>query len=115
MPPPTVEDRLLDVQEVLGEIDDMLKGISFERFEADMMLRMATERCLEILCKAARRLPDEVRKGAQGIDWRRINDFANLLRHAYHATNVDVVWNIVQDHLPPLKAFVELRVRAFSK
>jgi uncharacterized protein with HEPN domain len=44
-----------------------------------------------------------------------MNDFANLLRHAYHATNVDIVWNIVRDHLPTLKAFVEARARISSK
>ena len=41
-----------------------------------------------------------------------MNDFANLLRHAYHATKVDIVWDIVQRHLPPLKAFVERQMRS---
>jgi uncharacterized protein with HEPN domain len=40
-----------------------------------------------------------------------MNDFANLLRHAYHSTEVDVVWKIVQNDLPPLKAFVERSIR----
>jgi uncharacterized protein with HEPN domain len=40
--------------------------------------------------------------------------FGNLLRHAYHATNVDIAWDIVQNHLPPLKSFVERRIRASS-
>ena len=44
-----------------------------------------------------------------------MNDFANLLRHAYHATKVDIVWDIVQNHLPRLKAFVELRTRSRDK
>ncbi|WP_338025573.1 HepT-like ribonuclease domain-containing protein [Bradyrhizobium zhanjiangense] len=39
-------------------------------------------------------------------------DFGNHLRHAYHATDVGIVWDIVQDHLPPLKSFVERCIRA---
>ncbi|MBV8697173.1 HepT-like ribonuclease domain-containing protein [Bradyrhizobium sp.] len=112
--PPSVEDRLRDILGAIGEIDRMLEGVGLERFKVDTMRRMATERHLEIICEAARRLPDEVKQGAPAIDWRRMNDFANLLRHAYHATNVDIVWGIVQDHLPRLKAFAELRMRAIE-
>ena len=109
--PPSVEDRLRDILEAIAEIDALLEGISLERFSAEMTRRMATERYLEIVCEAARNVPDEIKKSAPEIDWRRMNDFANLLRHAYHATKVDIVWDIVQRHLPPLKAFVERQVR----
>jgi uncharacterized protein with HEPN domain len=44
-----------------------------------------------------------------------MNDFANLLRHAYHSTKADAVWNIIQNHLPPLKSFVERRIQAAGK
>lgn len=40
-----------------------------------------------------------------------MNNFANLLRHAYHSTKVDVVWDIVQTHLPPLKSFIKHGIR----
>lgn len=33
-------------------------------------------------------------------------DFGNVLRHAYHSTNVETVWDIVQNDLAPLKSFV---------
>jgi uncharacterized protein with HEPN domain len=41
-------------------------------------------------------------------------DFGNRLRHAYHATDVNIVWDIVQNHLPPLKSFVERRIHGAS-
>jgi uncharacterized protein with HEPN domain len=44
-----------------------------------------------------------------------MNDFANLPRHAYHSTTVDTVWNIIQNHLPPLKSFVERQIQADGK
>jgi uncharacterized protein with HEPN domain len=72
---------------------------------------MATERYLEIVCEAAKNLPDQVKQATPDIDWRKMNDFANLLRHAYHATKVEIVWDIIQNHLPPLRAFAELRIR----
>jgi uncharacterized protein with HEPN domain len=110
--PPSVEDRLKDILEAITEIDAMLAGMGLEQFSADNLRRMATERYLEIVCEAARNLPDQVRQATSEIDWRKMNDFANLLRHAYHSTNVEIVWDIIQNHLPRLKAFVELQIRA---
>jgi uncharacterized protein with HEPN domain len=49
------------------------------------------------------------------IDWRKMVNFANLLCHAYHDTDITVVWNIIQNHLPPLKSFVERRIREMGK
>ncbi|MGJ5177317.1 HepT-like ribonuclease domain-containing protein [Bradyrhizobium oligotrophicum] len=110
--PPTVEDRLRDILEAIAEIDDLLAGTDFVQFAADKMRRMATERYLEIVCEAARHLSDDVKQDAPEIEWQRMVDFGNRLRHAYHATDVAVVWSITRDHLPPLKAFVERRIRA---
>ena len=113
--PPTVEDRLRDILEAIVAINEMIGSISLEQFGADNMRRMATERYLEIVCEAARRLPDEVKRGAPDIDWRKMNDFANLLRRAYQSTRVDIVWDIVQNHLPALESYVGLQIRERGK
>jgi uncharacterized protein with HEPN domain len=110
--PPTVEDRLRDILEAISEIEGMLVGSDLDLFTADKMRRMATERYLEVICEATRRLTEEVKRDAPNIEWQKMVDFGNRLHHAYHATDVRVVWEIIQDHLPPLKAFVERRIRA---
>jgi uncharacterized protein with HEPN domain len=110
--PPSVDDRLRDIVEAIAEIEAMLSGMDLKQFTADNVRRMATERYLEIVCEAAKNLPDQIKLTASDIDWRKMNDFANLLRHAYHATKVEIVWDIIQNHLPPLRAFVELRIRS---
>ena len=108
--PPTVEDRLRDILEAITEIEQMLAGSSLDLFTADKMRRMATERYLEVVCEAARRLTDEVKEDAPNIEWQKMIDFGNVLRHAYHATKVDTVWDIVQNDLPPFKAFVNRKI-----
>ena len=60
--PPTAEDRLLDILEAIAEIDEMLAGLRLEQFTADKMRRMATERYLEVVCEAARKLPDNIKQ-----------------------------------------------------
>jgi len=108
--PPTVEDRLRDILEAIAEIDQMISGYGLEQFTEDRMRRMATERYLEIICEATRTLPDHIKQIEQDIDWRKMNDFGNRLRHAYHQTDAAIVWDIVQHHLRPLKTFVERRI-----
>lgn len=110
--PPSVEDRLRDILDAIADIEEILGGLDADTFAVDKIRRMATERYREVICEAARHLPDEVRRDAPGIEWQRMTDFGNQLRHAYHATDVDIVWNIVRNHLPPLKSFVERRIRA---
>ena len=113
--PPTAEDRLRDILEAIAEIDQMLAGCRLEQFAADRMRRMATERCLEIVCEAARKLPDKIKQGERDIDWRKMNDFGNRLRHAYHETDVDIVWDIIQNHLPRLNSFVKRHIQAAGR
>src|SRR6202035_5173834 len=110
--PPTVEDGLRDVFEAIEDIEKLIQGIDLQKFNDDRILRLATERLLEIACEASRMLPHDVKKAAPDIDWRKMIDFGNLLRHAYHSTDVDKIWDIIQNHLPPLKSFVQRRIEA---
>lgn len=110
--PPSAEDRLRDIVESIAKIEKLNQDQSLNQFAADEPRRMATERYLEIVCEAARKLPDNIKQEAANIDWRRMLDFGNRLRHAYHATDVAIVWDILQNHLPPLKSFAESRIQA---
>jgi uncharacterized protein with HEPN domain len=110
--PPTVEDRLRDILESIATIENVLQGTDVRKFESDQVLRLATERLLEIVCEASRLLPDGIKKSEPDIDWRKIIDFGNRLRHAYHATDVKIAWEIVQIHLPRLKTVAQRRIAA---
>jgi uncharacterized protein with HEPN domain len=103
--PPTTEDRLHDILESISSVEKIIQGKSLEQFTSDVVSRMATERLLEIVCEASRRLPGELKQSDSTINWQRMIDFGNVLRHAYHAIRVDIVWDIVQHDLPALKSF----------
>jgi uncharacterized protein with HEPN domain len=109
--PPTVEDRLRDILEAIVEIQEVMHGISFDHFASDRRTRLLIERLLEIVCEASRTIPENIKQKDSSIDWRSMIDFGNLLRHAYHTTRAETVWDILQNHLPPLKSFVERHIR----
>jgi len=107
--PPTVEDRLRDILEAIIEIEDVVQGASLAQF-ASRRARLLVERLLEIVCEASRTIPEKIKQEEPIIDWRKMIDFGNLLRHAYHSTEAKVVWDIIANHLPPLKSVVERRI-----
>lgn len=109
--PPSAEDRLHDIRNAIRELEAFLQDTDADHFAADRGLRLISERLLEIICEAARHLPERLKMEEPAINWRQMVDFANRLRHAYQYTETEVVWNIIQDHIPPLKAFVESQTR----
>jgi uncharacterized protein with HEPN domain len=70
--------------------------------DKDPMLADAVERRLEIIGEAARGLSDEFKTAHPDIPWRSIMATRHILAHDYDEVNHDIVWRIVQDHLPPL-------------
>jgi uncharacterized protein with HEPN domain len=91
-----VEDRLQDILRSTIRIETLVQGLSLDQFTGDETRRMATERYLEIICEAARRLPEHVKQEETAIDWRAMVDFGNRLRHAYHATDAIAIWGIIE-------------------
>lgn len=82
-----------------------------DQFVAEKTTRLTVERLLEIVCEASRFIPDDMKRAEPEIDWRKMIDFGNLLRHAYHITKAEIVWNVVQIHLPALKSCAERHIR----
>ncbi|HVV40237.1 MAG TPA: HepT-like ribonuclease domain-containing protein [Nitrobacter sp.] len=112
--PPTQSDRLRDILEAIAEIEALCNGRTLADFVSDRITRMATERMLETVCEASRRPSDEIEAAAPEIDWRTVIDFGNVLRHAYHATRPELVWDVLQDDLPALRAFAENQMQQRS-
>lgn len=103
---PTVAERLAHIDEAIDNIRQMLAGRSRAAFIEDMMLRLAVERSLEIISEASRHIPPDLKAKEQTINWRRLADLGNWLRHAYHRTDAGILWDMVQNDLEPLKTFV---------
>jgi uncharacterized protein with HEPN domain len=81
-------------------------GLTLEAYQANPMVRDATERCLERISEASRRLPEEVKARQPQIPWRKVADIGNVLRHEYHDVADTEVWRIIFDDLNALHAAV---------
>jgi uncharacterized protein with HEPN domain len=109
--PPTVADRVVHILTAIETIETMLAGKTIDDFAANLPLRLAVERALEIICEASYRLPENIKVREAAIDWKRMVDFGNLLRHAYHRVDPKLVFEVTSRDLPPLKAFIGRLIR----
>jgi uncharacterized protein with HEPN domain len=113
--PPTLADRLTHILSAIDTIQTALAGKTLDDIAKNLMLRLAVERSFEIMCEVSRRIPDEVKIQHPEIDWQGMIDFGNRLRHAYHSVDPNILWQIAERDLPPLKAFAERATRDSSE
>ncbi|MBK8050846.1 MAG: DUF86 domain-containing protein [Anaerolineales bacterium] len=96
--------HMLDAaQKALAFVD----GRDRSDLESDEMLALALVRLIEILGEAATRVSPEVQAELPGIPWRQIAGTRNRLIHGYFDVDLDIVWAIVQDDLPPCVAILD--------
>lgn len=96
-----LQDMLSAITEI--EIAADRFGRQYEVFETDVVYRKFVERNIEILGEAMNRIlklnPDINISSA-----RKIVDTRNYVIHAYDSLKPDILWAIVINHIPRLKA-----------
>ncbi|MCF8096147.1 MAG: DUF86 domain-containing protein, partial [Desulfobacteraceae bacterium] len=59
-------------------------------------------RNFEIIGEATAHIPEEISAAHPEIPWQDMRDMRNILAHEYFGINENIVWNTIQDDLPPL-------------
>jgi len=99
---------LEDIRQAGETILEVTAGKRLEDYLADKVLRLAIERCFEIIGEAMRRLDEHDHETAARItDAARIVAFRNVLIHGYSLVQHDLVWSVVQFQLPKLMGEVQ--------
>lgn len=101
-----VRPALRAILEAIDGIDNATRGKTLDDYGADWLLRHGLQRGIEIISEAARRVPPELQATQPHIPWVQIIGIGNVLRYEYHRISDTVIWNVVQEYLPPLKAAV---------
>ena len=101
-----LQDHLEDIRDAIALVEQFTAGKDFEDYRHEVMLRSAVERQLQIISEAAYRIGDESSQVDPGHDWHALRSLGNVLRHAYHRINDAMLWHVVRNDLPELKASV---------
>lgn len=94
--------RLRHMLDAAQKIVAFTEGLSPASFHADEKLQLAIVRLLEITGEAANGISDEFQEDHPEISWGRITATRNRLIHGYFDIDLEIVWKIVTENVPPL-------------
>ncbi len=98
-------DRLADILEAIGKIRERLPPTE-EELVASELLQVWVVHHLQVIGEAANNLSPGFVGEHPEIPWRRIIGLRHALVHQYFGVDLDAIWSIAVDDLPPLEAAV---------
>jgi len=104
---PVWGDYIADVLNSILEVEDFAHGMSYATFICDRKTINAVIRSLEVMGEAAKRIPEEIRRKYPDIPWKRMAGMRDKLIHEYAGVDLETVWNVITEELPPLKPLLE--------
>ena len=106
--PQVLLDHNLDC---INHINAYTKAVSKGTFLKTDQIQDAVFRRIEIIGEAAGKLPQEFRDANPKIPWKEIIGTRNVLIHDYVEVDKELVWGIVEKHIPDL----EKEIKKLSK
>ena len=112
---PGERSESLYLSDILEAIDRILAYTTGgrETFFADPRTQDAVVRNIEIIGEATRGVSEATKAAHPELPWRDMSDMRNKVIHDYFRVDLEVVWDVVRNDLPPLRSQMEaLRRRA---
>jgi len=102
------DDRLylIYIKECIEDVNTFVAD-GREILTSSKLVQAAVLYKLHTLAEATQNLSEMVKNAHPEIDWGAIWGFRNRLVHGYLTTNMDIVWNVIEKYLPPLKLVVD--------
>ena len=96
--------RIQEILEAIAKIQRFVSGIDFNTFENDEEVMDAVVHNLTVIGEAANHIPSDITDRHPEIPWRQMIDLRNFSVHAYWNLRPSVIWDTIQNDLPPLIA-----------
>jgi uncharacterized protein with HEPN domain len=95
-------DRIRDILDAIAEIQKFTRGMDFEAFRVDDKTIRSVEMNFIIIGEAANQLPEEIEEKYSQIPWSLMRAMRNRIVHVYFQVDERLMWDTVQNDLPPL-------------
>ncbi|MDR0873674.1 MAG: DUF86 domain-containing protein [Prevotellaceae bacterium] len=99
--------RLEHILESIDYAFEFTHNVTFEEYQANNMMRFAVAKNLEIIGEASYKLTKEFCTKHADVEWQTIIKLRHVLVHGYYLLEDIVIWEIVQNDLPPLKQKIQ--------
>lgn len=95
------------------EAVEICSGRKRSDLDSDRLLNLGLTRLLEIIGEAANRIPETFQEEHPEIPWMQMIGARNRLIHGYDSVDFDILWNIIQQDLPPLIDKLDILLEKF--
>jgi uncharacterized protein with HEPN domain len=102
LPPRDWKFRIKDILDAIRTVQSYTLGLEYESFVADRKTVDAVVRNLIVIGEAAVHVPDDVVMAHPEIPWKDMSDMRNFIVHEYFGISNKIIWDTVQNDLPPL-------------
>ncbi len=99
--------RLLHIYDAILEIESYLVNTQFPDFIENSMMRFACIKQMEIIGEASNHISDKTKSKFSTIEWSQIIGMRHVFVHEYFGVDSSLVWEIIKNDLPELKAKIK--------
>jgi len=100
--------RLLHILDAIEKAIKFTENVTYEEYIANVLLKYAVVKCVEIVGEASYKLTKELREQHPEIEWNKIVAMRHILVHDYYQMEDIFVWNTVKESLPLLKEQIKI-------
>ena len=104
---PSLIELLTHIHKETEYLVAKIAEIDFEEFRDDDDYNRSIIRSLEIIGEASKRIPDNFKIQYAEIDWKGLSGLRDKLIHHYFGVDYELVWDIVNNEIPPLNKFLK--------
>ncbi len=106
--------RLEDIADAIDQLHGLMKDRELADLSRDAVVRAAFERFMEIISEASRHVPETMKAQHRLIPWQDIANIGNIIRHAYHRIDTQVLWETYSNDIEPLEHAIEALRRGLA-
>jgi uncharacterized protein with HEPN domain len=106
---------LKDILAAIDSIEEFVKEMDLDAFQADDKTVSAVTRKLEILGEAVKGIPEEVRQTHPDLPWKEMAGMRDKLIHFYFGVDHNLIWKTIKDRLPKVKFEIQKMLAGWKK
>lgn len=95
-------DLLLHIQEECEFLINHTQSVDFDMFYANLVLRKACERSIEIIGEACKKVDSDFKIVNPHVEWKLIAGTRDIIIHHYAGVDYELVWEIIMSKIPEL-------------
>ncbi|GAB3692574.1 DUF86 domain-containing protein [Spirosoma flavus] len=107
--------RVQHMLNAVTEIQEFVENTVYEDYILDRKLQLALTRLIEIIGEASNHVSEDTKSRFTDIEWRVLTGIRNVIVHEYFGIDYDIIWAVIQQDMPLLRAKLEHLLEHLNK